>query len=150
MKLNPILILLGAGAGLYYFRNTFRTAKNVSFQFDTIGLTSIDTRAIKGYIKLKLFNPDRAVITLRQIAGTISAEGSNAVNFSSQTGASLLPNTTTTAVVNFEISLANLAFSAVPIVQKIINGEALSFEVNGFIDTNVGRVNFTKTFNTRR
>ena len=97
-----------------------------------------------------MFNPDTAVITLRQIAGTISAEGANAVNFSSQTGASLLPNTTTTAVVNFEISLANLAFSAIPIVQKIINGESLTFDVNGFIDTNVGRVNFTKTFNTRR
>jgi len=150
MKLNPILILLGAGAGLYYFRNTFRTAKNVSYQFDGIFLTEANLKGIKGYIKIKLFNPDKGVIVLNQIAGTISAEGTNAVNFSSEKGARLQPNTTTTAIVNYQISVANLAFAAVPIIQKIVNGESLNFEVNGFIDTNVGRVNFNQTFNTRR
>jgi hypothetical protein len=150
MKLNPLILLAAAGAGFYFFRNQIRSAQNLTFQLDTIGLTSVDSRGIKGYIKIKLFNPDKGVITLRQIAGTISAEGANAVNFSSTNGATLQPNTTTTAIVNFEISIANLAFSAIPIIRKIVNGEALSFLVNGFIDTNVGRVNFNKTFNTRR
>ena len=149
MKLNPLLLLAAAGAGFYYFRNTIRTAKNVTYQFDGIFLTEANLKGIKGYIKIKLFNPDKGIITLNQIAGTISAEGTNAVNFSSEKGATLQPNTTTTAIVNYQISLANLAFAAIPIVQKIINREALSFEVNGFIDTNVGRITFEKTFNTR-
>jgi len=150
MKLGHILLLAGAGTGLYYFRNQIRSAKNVSFQFDTIGLTSVNKRGIKGYIKLKLFNPDKGVITVRQIAGTVAVENTKAVNFSSDTEARLQPNTTITAVVNFEISFLNLAFAAIPIIQKIANQEALTFKVNGFIDTNIGRVNFNQVFNTKR
>jgi hypothetical protein len=150
MKLNPILLLIAAGAGLYFFRNKFRTAQNITFQFDTLGLTSANLRAIKGYIKIKLFNPDRSVITLNQIAGNISIDGGNAFNFSSEQKAELKPNTTTTAVVNFEISVPNLALQAVPIVRKILNGDSLDFLVNGFIDTSVGRLNFTKVFNTKK
>ena len=149
MKLSPIIILLGVGAGVYYFRNQLRSAKNLTYQFDTIGLTSINTRGIKGYIKLKLFNPDKGTIKLNQIAGSISIDEASAVNFSSQATAVLQPNTTTSAIVNFEISLANLGLTAFPIIQKIVNGQALTFLINGYIDTNVGRVNFTKTFNSK-
>lgn len=150
MKLSPILLLVGAGAGLYFFRNKFRTAQNISYQFDTIGLTDANLRRIKGYIKIKLFNPDRSKITLNQIAGNISIDGGNAFNFSSDKKAELQPNTTTTAIVNFEISVPNLALQAVPIVNKILTGESLEFLVTGFIDTNVGRLNFTKVFNTKK
>jgi hypothetical protein len=150
MKLSPILLLAGAGIGYYIFRNKFRTAKNLTYQFDTIGLTSANLRSIKGYIKIKLFNPDKGVITLNQIAGNISIDGGNTFNFSSDQRAELQPNTTTTAVINFEISVPNLALQAVPIVRKILSGGSLEFLVTGFIDTNVGRLSFTKNFNTRK
>ena len=150
MKLSPILILAGAGIGYYIFINKFRTAKNLTYQFDTIGLKDANLRRIKGYIKVKLFNPDKASITVNQIAGNISIDGGNAFNFSSDTKAELRPNTTTTAVINFEISVPGLALQAIPIVRKILTGGSLDFLVTGFIDTNVGRVNFTKNFNTRK
>jgi hypothetical protein len=44
----------------------------------------------------------------------------------------------------------NLALQAVPIVRKILSGGSLEFLVTGFIDTNVGRLSFTKNFNTRK
>lgn len=150
MKLNPILILVGAGAGLYFFRNKFRTAKNVTYQLDTIGLTKVNLRSIKGYIKIKLFNPDKGEITVNQIAGNINIDGGNSFNFSSEQSVSLQPNTTTTVAVNFEISVANLAFQAIPIIRKLIGGENVAFLVSGFIDTNIGRVNFTKVFNSKK
>lgn len=150
MKLSPILLLAGAGLGFYIFRNKFRTAKNLTYQFDTIGLTDANLRRIKGYIKVKLFNPDTGSITVNQIAGNISVDGGNTFNFSSDQKAELKPNTTTTAVINFEISVPGLALQAIPIIRKILSGGSLDFLVNGFIDTNVGRIEFTKSFNTRK
>lgn len=140
----PIAAVIGAG---YFIVNYFKrkTAAGENLQFELLKVT-IDTQRTKESLFFKVFyditlniiNRENASVNINNVNLNVSANGKNLGNLE-QTLNFSVPSQSTKKIM-FKASF--LTLGALQLVKDIIlNGLNVNVNVNGFIDTDLGRVN---------
>jgi hypothetical protein len=147
----PIAALLGGGLFfINYFKRKRAAGENLQFELAKI---TIDTERTKQSLYFKVFyditlnviNPENAAVNVRNINLDVVANGKNLGNLS-QTLNFNIPQQSTKQIM---LKASFQTLGALQLVKDIIlEGINANVNVNGYIDTDLGRVNvdFNKQF----
>jgi len=141
MKKYLPLYLLGAGAYLVYFlKNKARAGANLKYvPIDiAIDLKRSNLLNIVYTVKIKLINSENASIVVNNINLNVVVEGIDFGNLSKTEDFRV--DAQSEKIISFDASFSSIG--ALGLIRKIIQqGLNLEVSVNGFIDTDLGRVN---------
>lgn len=152
MKRNntPIILLtvFGAAAAFIFFRNKKAAGENLRFEPVDIAIDSERSRAalwtrLYYKVKINLINDEPASVNVRGIVLNATTNGRPLGSLTSNQGFSVAAKSN--QVVQLDTSISTLG-AAATIVNVIRNREPLTVNVNGYVDTDLGRVliNFNK------
>jgi LEA14-like dessication related protein len=141
MKKYLPLYLLGAGAYLVYFlKNKARAGANLKYvPIDiAIDLKRSNLLNIVYVVKMKLINSENAAIVVNNINLNVVVEGVDFGNLSKTEDFRV--DAQSEKIISFDASFSPIG--ALSLIRKIIQGGFnVEVNVNGFIDTDLGRIN---------
>jgi len=147
-KLIPYISVAAIGYGLiYWLMNKKKAGENLKFVPVDIG---IDTKKIKRSfftkiffnIKLMLTNDEAASVNVNSIQLTISVNGKILGYISNEDG--FVVNGRESKTINLETSISSLGLLSF-IKDLVKDGFKFPVNVNGFINTDLGRININYT-----
>ena len=142
-KILPIVAVLSAGAYIVYFlKNKARAGQNLKYEFLDIAIDlekTLKSRFSKIYydLSINLINSENASVVLKNINFNVSVNGKNLGNVA-QTINFTVP-AESTKKVDLQISFQTLGLISL-IRDAIIQGLKFDINVNGFIETDLGRI----------
>jgi LPXTG-motif cell wall-anchored protein len=153
MKKNNTFLVLGitaaAAAAFIFFRNKKAAGENLRFEPVDIAIDSARSRSslwtrLYYKVKINLINAEPAAVNVRGVVLNATTAGRPLGTLTSTQAFSVPANGA--QVVQLETSISTLG-AASTIINVLRNREPLTVNINGYVDTDLGRVliNFNKT-----
>jgi hypothetical protein len=143
-----LLALAGGAAAFLYFRNKKAAGENLRFEPVDIAIDTPRSRAslwtrLYYKVKINLINAEPGSVNVRNVMLNATANGGPLGSLTSSQAFIVPPNGS--QIVQLETSISTLGAISV-IINIIRNRNPLTVNINGYVDTDLGRVliNFNK------
>jgi len=145
MKKTNLLLplgLFGAAAAFLYFRNKKAAGENLRFEPVDIAIDSARSRSalwtrLYYRVKIKLINVEPANVNVRGVNLTATANGRALGTLTS--GQAFTVSAKGSQVIALDTSISTLG-AAATVIDLIRNRQTLTVNINGYVDTDLGRV----------
>ena len=141
--MNFIIPLLAVGSLAFVASRKINRLGNLRVQFRDLANVKVSLLQTSLDLRINLINPENSTIIVNSIFSDVFLNGTKVSLINANFGQNILPRQTVTLKIPVQISNTGLIQS---VIQKVTTGEIRSIQLSfvGFVDTNLGRINFNE------
>ena len=136
----PLLALVSLA---FFASRKINRLGNLRVQFRDLANVKVSLLQTSLDLRINLINPENSTIIVNSIFSDVFLNGTKVSLINANFGQNILPRQTVTLKIPVQISNTGLIQS---VIQKVTTGEIKSIQLSfvGFVDTNLGRINFNE------